>query len=117
MLRAAEGNPGAGGAAFDATLRVIPFPASAVEVGRLFRACVGEIPVSVICAICARPELLDLRGHSALEPMGGVSGMVVRRLPMRPTPRVCVGSSRSNGIAFLDCCAVFPGGPVREGAA
>ena len=35
-----------------------------------------EIPVSAILAICARPELLDLSGPSALGPLGVASGMV-----------------------------------------
>ena len=68
VLRPAEGNPGASGVAFEPTLCVTPFPASADEVGRLFRAYVGEIPVSAFRFICTRPELLGLFGQSALEP-------------------------------------------------
>ena len=58
-----EGDPGAAGVVSENTPRVIPSPVSAEEVERLLRAYVGEVPVSVLRAICARLDLLKLPGH------------------------------------------------------
>ena len=48
--------------AFKTTLRVIPLPVSAHEVGRLFRAYGGEFPDSVTRDIAACSELLVFSG-------------------------------------------------------
>ena len=76
VLAADRGNPVAAGAAFETTLRVTPSPVLADEVERMLLAYVDEIPVSVIRALCALPDLLNLSGQSALEPLGVVPGLV-----------------------------------------
>ena len=76
VIPAAEENPDTAGVAFETALRGIPLPVSAEEVGRLLRAYVEEVPVSVIGVICARSELSDKPGPSTSEPYGVASGMV-----------------------------------------
>ena len=76
MIPVATANPGAAEVVFGATLRAIPLPVSAEEVGRLLSAYVAEVPVSAVRTMRARPELLDLSGPSELEPSGVLSGVV-----------------------------------------
>ena len=67
VILAAEGNPDTGVVVVETALRRIPLPVSAEEDGRLSRAYVHEVPVSVFRAICARSELSDKSGPSTLE--------------------------------------------------
>ena len=78
-LRAAPsagGGPDITSVVSGAALQVIPLPVSAEDVGRLLRTYVAEVPDSVIRGTDMRPELLDITGSAAVEPLGVSSGMI-----------------------------------------
>ena len=56
-------------------MKVIPFSASAEELGSLLRAYAVEIPRAVIRAINVRPELVGRTGPGVEEMLGVLPGM------------------------------------------
>ena len=89
----------------ETAFRVIPLPVSAEKAGHLPRASVAGVPVSVIRAICARPELLKLPGQSVLEPSGVLSGMVFAAIT--PAAYAALSSCFQSISRSRDCCGVL----------